>query len=463
MALIQNVQVNHQRSVRPVGVRKKPVLPLQFGLSIPPSESQRMSQLAQTYPVVSRMFELIDIPSATHQPEAPGDVQQQIAANLDLIKNKVVQRLKEMGVTDAQIEHNPLGSLIVRIPGTKGYEAARPLMLTAHMDIVAGNRQNPTQAIQRRVQTIGNKEFITSDGTTTLGADDKGGLAMILENISRLRSKPHVPLEIILSPDEESSCDSLRKLDTSAFKAKHVIVVDEFYAFQATTGLASSVNIKIDVKGTKGGHSGENIGDKGVMNAIELLDRITRKVKTGVIEWHPQYPHLPLISKNLGLKSGGEASNAIPETASAFYLLRSFDTAKQNQEIERIKTLAKNFENRHKPFQPKDFKVEVHTEEDYPAWQAEADSILPGICQKASAAMKGPQVKVEPTHAAAQASILANKTNARGEKFDAVLVGPNIEEAHTKRERIDWQSLVQADQWLGHIIDEYTRLQAKKS
>jgi di/tripeptidase len=49
--------------------------------------------------------------------------------------------------------------------------------------------------------------------------------------------------------------------------------------------------------------------------------------------------------------------------------------------------------------------------------------------------------------------------NAFGETFDAVLVGPHIEEAHTKRERIDWQSLVRADQWLGHIIDEYTKKQ----
>jgi tripeptide aminopeptidase len=422
-------------------------------------EQTRMKTLADQYPVVAKMFELVDIPSATAQDDAAPDVQQAIALQMKRMKAKVVQSLLDAGVQAKQIEQNELGSLIVRIPASPGLEHLRPLMLTAHLDIVAGNKQDPTKPVVRRLVSQNSREYITSDGTTTLGADDKGGLAMILENVKRLQSKPHCPLEIIFSPDEESSCDSLRKLDTTKFKAKHAIVVDEFYEFQATNGLASSMNIKINVQGTQGGHSGENIGDPNVLNAIEVLDRLTRKIKTGVMEWHPQYPKLPLISKNLGIKTGGEASNAIPEQAFAYFLMRSFDKGKQDAEVARIQKLASNMERYYKRNQPASFKINIETYEDYPAWQGDPNSILPGVCQKASEVMKGPQVKVEPTHAAAQASILANMKNAFGETFDAVLVGPHIEEAHTKRERIDWQSLVRADQWLGHIIDEYTKKQ----
>lgn len=423
-------------------------------------EQAKMRMLAAQYPVVAKMFELVDIPSATAQDDASSEIKQALDMQMKRMKAKVVQSLLDAGVQAKQIEQNELGSLIVRIPASAGLEHLRPLMLTAHLDIVAGNKQDPTKQVVRRLVSQNGREYITSDGTTTLGADDKGGLAMILENVKRLQNKPHCPLEIIFSPDEESSCDSLRKLDTTKFKAKHAIVVDEFYEFQATNGLASSMNIKINVQGTQGGHSGENIGDPNVLNAIEVLDRLTRKIKTGVMEWHPQYPKLPLISKNLGIKTGGEASNAIPEQAFAYFLMRSFDKGKQDAEVARIEKLASNMERYYKQRkQPASFKINVETYEDYPAWQGDPKSILPGVCQKASEVMKGPLVKVEPTHAAAQASILANMKNAYGETFDAVLVGPHIEEAHTKRERIDWQSLVRADQWLGHIIDEYTKKQ----
>lgn len=443
---------------RPYPVQE-PCFQPKFGTTPTPDPGQqRMAELATQYPVIKRMFDLIDIPSAT--PQKDPRYQGEITRHMERVKALVIQSFRQAGVTN--IEQNPQGSLIIRVPGSPGYENARPLMLTAHMDIVPGDINNPTRPINRQFKAMNGREFITSDGTTTLGADDKGGLAMILDNVARLRDKPHAPLEIILSPDEESSCDSLKTLDTSQFKAKNVLVVDEFYDFQVTNGLASAVMIDVSVTGTNGGHSGDDINKPNRLNAILLLSNILKKLGTGVIADHPNHPGLPLISKNLGLIQGGSAANSIPESASATLMLRSFDRPAQERELARIQTVLKNAERYYKATQP-NLKITMQSSEEYPPWQGDPNSPLLPLCKQASREMGGPEVQVKMGHAAAQASILANKTNANGDRFDAVLIGPHIEEAHTCRERIDWKTLVQANNWLGNIIELYTRQAASKS
>lgn len=435
------------------GFFKQRVQPLRFRSAEQDGnkENRRMAELAQKYPVLQRMFELIDISSATPQ-EDPGH-HQVVEKNLTRIRTLITRRFREIGITD--IEQNEYGALIIRVPGSPGYENARPLLLTAHMDIVPADRQNPTRPVIRTLKTIEGEEFIATDGTTTLGADDKGGIAMIIENVAQLRQKPHVPIEILLSPDEESSCNSLRQMDTSKFRAKEVLVVDEFYDFRVTNGLASSVLIDINVSGTNGGHSGGDINKPNRLNAIMLLNRVLSKLGTGTIAEHPKHPGVPLISKNLGLVHGGSAPNAIPESASATFMLRSFDRKAQEEELARIARILKSFEKHHQRTQP-NLKLEMAAQEEYPPWQGHPHSVLPPLCVQASKEIGGPPVRVGPFHVAAQASILANKTNHYGEPFDAVLIGPRIEEAHTVRERIDWKSLVRVNEWLGKIIELYT-------
>ncbi|MBY0403660.1 MAG: M20/M25/M40 family metallo-hydrolase [Cyanobacteria bacterium] len=426
--------------------------------STPQDSFARLNTLAEQYPVIQTMLDLVDIPSATPQT----DPRFETAVNQKLleIRDLITQKFQALGVTN--IVKDPKGSLIVRLPGSPGYENRRPLMLTAHMDIVAGDPTNPTRSVQKTVLVKDGKEFIATDGTTTLGADDKGGIAMILDTVARLQGKhpeqktplPHIPLEILFSPDEESSCNSLKTLDTSQFNAKQVLVVDEFDDFTVTTGLASAVVIDIQALGIQGGHSGADITKANRINAILLMGEIAKKLGSGVIAMHPQVPSIPLISKNIGLFNGGSAYNAIPENAKIGIMMRSASKEAQQAELERMEKVLKQIEKKYQKLQP-GLTLKMTAEEEYPAWE-NPNSALGPLAVQASQAMNGPAVKIGPIHAAAQASILANKANAFGEKFDAVLIGPHIEEAHTVRERIDWQSLVKSRQWLGQMIQTFT-------
>lgn len=447
----------------PANIAAQPVTATkpQFGAVENPAnpDAVRLNQLAAQHPVLATMFKLIDIPSAT--PQKDPRHQAAVTHAMDRMRTLLTQEFQALGVTDITVDPN--GSLLVRVPGSYGYENKRPLLLTAHMDIVAGDPNNPTRPIQRRIVMDEGREFIATDGTTTLGADDKGGIAMILDNVAKLMGKhpdrrqpiPHAPLELLFSPDEESSCDSLKKLDTSRIRARHAIVVDEFDPFKVTTGLASAVSIKLDISGLPGGHSGADIHKPNRINAIVLLSKMLREIGTGVIKMDPQH-HIPLISKNIGLVKGGSAPNAIPETAEAEIFLRSGDKALQEKEIARIREIVSRYQQQYGAMAP-NMTLDLEVKEEYPAWQGDPGSPIRQWATAASANMNGPKVEVGPIHAAAQASILANKTNAYGEPFDAALIGPYIKEAHTVRERVDWQSVVSGSRWLGEIIREYTR------
>jgi len=108
------------------------------------------------------------------------------------------------------------GNLIARLPGTG---PGKPLMLSCHMDRVV-----PGVGVKPRIEG----EYIVSDGTTVLGADDAAGLAAILEGVATLRERgiPHPPLEIVLTVAEELALVGSSRLDTGQLAARSGFVLD---------------------------------------------------------------------------------------------------------------------------------------------------------------------------------------------------------------------------------------------
>ena len=99
--------------------------------------------------------------------------------------------MKSLGLrTDRDISGNVFGWL----DGDAGLGG--PLLLNAHMDTV-GQDRGITPVIDDGV--------IRSDGTTILGADDKSGVAIILEVLQILseQGQKHRSLEILFSVEEE--------------------------------------------------------------------------------------------------------------------------------------------------------------------------------------------------------------------------------------------------------------------
>jgi tripeptide aminopeptidase len=139
----------------------------------------------------------------------------------------LAQELQALGVRDAvQDEH---GVVLATLPATQA-KAGPVIAWIAHVDtspetsghgvmpIVHRNYdgkdivlpRDPTKVIRVEdnpdLRTMAGKTLVTTDGTTLLGADDKAGIAVIIEAAAHLMAHPeiaHGPIRICFTCDEE--------------------------------------------------------------------------------------------------------------------------------------------------------------------------------------------------------------------------------------------------------------------
>ena len=422
--------------------------------------NERLIQIANENPVVNTFLKLAVIPTPTIRPGHPQE--NEMKQNMDLIRNLTANLFMELD-SKATSNLDQYGTLIIQYPGSPEYENKRPLMFMGHLDIVPADLKDPLRQIYPTLinhsTKEGSKEFIATDGTTTLGADDKAQVAIIWDIVRRLKAegKSHVPFEIVLAPDEEEDSSSLTHLDTSKFKAKDVIVVDSDEEFVITTGGASFVDIKINLSGLKSGHSAVD-NQEDYVSASDILADLYQAIGNRVVKWNTEI-HQPLISKNIYECEIKKApSNAFPTEAHMAISLRSLSKQEQDNELERIKQEIKRIEEKYKNYKNIDNKLEIKIkiEEQYPPWNGDTKSELVKLMEQAAHEIGHDSVKTTPEHGASQANHLANRRNTYGEKFSAVLVSPNLEELHSVDEKVDWKSMVEVSNWLYRFVQIYS-------
>ncbi|MBI5129876.1 MAG: peptidase T [Rhodopseudomonas palustris] len=164
----------------------------------------------------------IDTQSDPASPTCPStDKQKNLGALL-------AQELRDLGLADAHLDDH--GYVYATIPATTAKPNVPVICFCSHMDTspdcsgegvkpqIVQNYQggdivlkaDPTQVIRAAehpalAQQIGH-DIITTDGTTLLGADNKAGIAEIMDAAAFLLAHPqikHGPLKILFTPDEE--------------------------------------------------------------------------------------------------------------------------------------------------------------------------------------------------------------------------------------------------------------------
>ncbi len=112
------------------------------------------------------------------------------------------KELTDFGLQDVQItEHCYVYGFL---PSSCGAENKKSFCLLAHMDTVeeCSGKDIKPQLTQKDGDTI-----ISTDGTTLLGADDKAGIAEIMQALAFFKENPqikHGAVEVCFSPDEET-------------------------------------------------------------------------------------------------------------------------------------------------------------------------------------------------------------------------------------------------------------------
>ena len=220
------------------------------------------------FTVVDRFLKYVkyDTQSKEDSPTFPSDQKQ-----LELSK-ALVEELKELGLEDAHMDDN--GYVIATLPANTDKEVD-PIGFISHVDTspaVSGKDVKPQ--IHENYQggdIVVNKEnnvvieednnpelkdlkgydIITTDGTTLLGADDKAGLAEIMDAVNYLVNHPevkHGEIKIVFTPDEEVGRGA-EKFDVEKVGAKYAYTIDGSTRGEVETETFSADAVVIKIKG----------------------------------------------------------------------------------------------------------------------------------------------------------------------------------------------------------------------
>lgn len=218
-------------------------------------------------------------------------------------------------------------NVVIKKPGTRGYEDSPTVILQGHMDMVCEKAPDSDHDFTKdplRLRVVDGDWLYATD--TTLGGDNGIAVAMGMALIAS-ENIPHPPIELLVTTSEETGMDGAMALDASSISGKTLINIDSEEEGVLTVSCAGgcsahvciplswesvpegSVALAMDIKGMLGGHSGIEI-NKGRANANKLLGRLLYKAGDKV---------------RLASVGGGNKHNAIPREARALVVVDSAD------------------------------------------------------------------------------------------------------------------------------------------
>lgn len=270
---------------------------------------------------------------------------------LDLTR-KLEQELKLMGASEVFIDE--YGYLFAKVPSNTTLEVT-PIFFCAHVDTTPDCSGNNVQPIIRAnyqgedlhfpneaglllspnehpnlLKKIGH-DLITASGRTLLGADDKAGVAIILQAFEELLkgvNYPHGDIYALITPDEEIG-KGVAFLDVKKLPAEFGYTLDGGEVGELNNENFSADAFELRVYG-RTAHPGYA---KGKMeNAIKIISEIIDSLPKHILcpevaEEHEGFIHPVAVHGELG-------------EATAEFILRDFDTRKLSEYGELIRSTA---------------------------------------------------------------------------------------------------------------------------
>lgn len=210
--------------------------------------------------------------------------------------------LKEFKKLGAEAVKDSYGNLIAKIPA-KGCDGKEAILLSCHADTV-----KPGKGIKPKLED----GVIRSDGSTILGADDKAGIAEMLEAL-RI-AEIHPPVEVAISRQEEVGLYGVKNMDFSLISAKRGFLLDNDTLDTIVVGGPSYFAIDVEIKG-RSAHAGME-PEKGI-NAIFAAAKAIANLRLGRLDHE--------TTANVGVIKGGMIRNGVPDSASFLAECRSLN------------------------------------------------------------------------------------------------------------------------------------------
>ncbi len=232
----------------------------------------------------------------------------------------LAEELRSIGLADAHMDAH--GYVYAHMKASVGRENEPTLALIAHMDTspaAAGKDVKPTRvtctgkdltlahgkidlATTPCLADFIGEELIVTDGTTLLGADDKAGIAEIMETVARLASDStlsHPALAICFTPDEEIGRGA-DHIDMDTLAADFGYTVDggvlgeiEYENFHAASVKVTFHGVNIHPGSAKG------IMKNAVLMAAEYINQFPREEAPDTTDGYEGFYHVCEVSGDI--------------------------------------------------------------------------------------------------------------------------------------------------------------------
>ncbi len=269
-----------------------------------------------------------------------------------ILSKDLAEELKNLGLSDAHLDE--WGYVIATLPSNTGKDVP-PIGFIAHVDTspaVTGANVNPVihknykggdiQLPKDPSQIIKASEnsdlanmigydIITTDGTTLLGADNKSGVAEIMDAVNYLLTYPevkHGTIKICFTPDEEVGRGT-EKFDVKKFGAKYAYTVDgqSRGEVETETFSADSVVIKFHGKNIHPGYAKGRMVNS-VRVASSFMENLPKdRLSPETTEGREGYVHCIAINGN-------------EELTTLKFIIRDFITSKLKEYEDFLKELS---------------------------------------------------------------------------------------------------------------------------
>lgn len=331
----------------------------------------------------------------------------------------VQKELKAFGIRCRQagkIKDGDCGNLVAFLPG-KGPR----IILNAHLDTVSPGR---------KIRIVERGGTFRSDGTTILGADNKAGVAAIMEILAVLKEKKleHPPLKVIFTVAEEIGLVGAKALPEKELKADFGLVLDGGDIDEIINKAPTQYNIVANITG-RAAHAG--IHPEHGINAIKVASEAVAAMKLGRIDQE--------TTANIGIIKGGKATNIIPEDAELRGEARSHHPRKLGRQIEHMERALLRACQKHRA------RLKIKVERVYRSFEIKKNSKLLSLVAEAMREFIGPPV-IKPTGGGSDANIF----NERG--IPTVILGVGADHVHTTREQLRVADFTRGTENILHII-----------
>ncbi len=272
----------------------------------------------------------------------------------------LADELKEMGITDAAMDE--FGYVYATIASNSSKENIPVICFCSHVDTAPDcSGQNVKPILHKNfsendivlpndhsqvLSTVTHpylrnhvsEDIITASGNTLLGADDKSGVAIIMQAAKYLVDNPgiqHGTIKILFTPDEEIG-KGTAKIDMEKLGADYGYTLDggEAGSLEDETFSADSAVIQIQGVAAHPGYAKNKL-----VNALKLAGEVLHALPTN--EWAPE-----ATEKREGFVHPVRMEGTA-EAATLEFILRDFDLGKLKEHGKRLTKIATDVVSHH--------------------------------------------------------------------------------------------------------------------